>query len=69
MTPPASRQALMTVTEAADYLGLSEKALRRRIDRRAVPVVRLGPRTIRFSQLTLDVWMRESQRYAERRSA
>jgi excisionase family DNA binding protein len=60
---------LMTVAEAADYLNLSPKALRRRIDRRAVPIVRLGPRTIRLSQLTLDVWMRESERYAERRSA
>jgi excisionase family DNA binding protein len=60
---------LMTVAEAADYLGLSPKALRRRVERQAVPFKRLGPRTIRFSQFTLDVWMRESQRYAERRSA
>lgn len=65
MTP----RHLMTVAEAADYLNLSVKALRRRIDRRAVPFTRLGPRTIRLSQLTLDVWMRESERYAERRTA
>lgn len=60
---------LMTVAEAADYLNLSPKALRHRVARKAVPFKRLGPRTIRFSQLTLDVWMRESQRYAERRTA
>jgi len=60
---------LMTVAEAAEYLNLSQKALRHRVARRAVPCLRLGPRTIRFSQLTLDVWMRESQRYADRRVA
>jgi len=60
---------LMTVAEAADYLNLTQKALRRRVDRKAVPFTRLGPRTIRFSQFTLDVWMRESQRYVERRTA
>jgi excisionase family DNA binding protein len=65
MTP----RHLMTVAEAADYLGLSPKALRRRVERRAVPFTRLGPRTIRFHQFTLDVWMRESQRYADRRVA
>jgi excisionase family DNA binding protein len=60
---------LMTVAEAADYLNLTPKALRRRVERGAVPVTRLGPRTIRFHQFTLDVWMRESQRYAERRAS
>jgi excisionase family DNA binding protein len=65
MTP----RHLMTVAEAADYLNLTPKALRQRVARRAVPFKRLGVRTIRFDPFTLDVWMRESQRYAERRSA
>lgn len=54
---------LMTVAEAADYLNLTERALRHRVMRRTVPFLRLGARTIRFSQHTLDVWMIESQRY------
>lgn len=57
---------LMSVAAAAEYLGLTEKALRRRVDRRAVPVKRLGLRTIRFDPRVLEAWMRESERYFER---
>lgn len=53
---------LLTVAEAADYLGLSQKALRHRVARQAVPFTRLGLRTIRFNTLALDVWMSESVR-------
>jgi excisionase family DNA binding protein len=58
---------LLTVAEAAAYCGLTEKALRHRVDRRAIPFKRLGPRTLRFDPRALDAWMSEWTRYIDRR--
>lgn len=57
---------LLTASEAAAYLGLTEKALRHRVARAAIPVKRLGVRTLRFDPCALDRWMDESARYRQR---
>ena len=55
---------LLTAAEAAWYCGLTEKAIRHRVDRGAIPVKRLGVRTLRFDPRALDCWMHESARAA-----
>lgn len=57
---------LLTASEAAAYLGLTEKALRHRVGREGIPVKRLGVRTLRFDPCALDRWMDESARYRQR---
>jgi len=57
---------LLTAAEAASYCGLTEKAIRHRVSRAAIPVKRLGVRTLRFDPHALECWMRESARAAER---
>ncbi len=43
----------MTLREAAAYLSLTEKALRRRVERRQIPFTRIG-RSVRFDRRALD---------------
>lgn len=40
--------------EAADYLGFSERSLRRYIAEGRLPAYRLGPRQLRFKRADLD---------------
>ena len=57
---------LLTAAAAAVHCGLTERAFRRLIARAAIPVKRLGVRTLRFDPRALECWMRESARAAER---
>ena len=66
-TSTATPARLLTVAEVAVYCGLSEKAVRHRVTRGAIPVKRLGLRTIRFDARALEAWMSESARFAARR--
>lgn len=46
----------MTVTTAAAFLGTTEKALRRQVERRRVPFRRLGRKVI-FIESELSAWL------------
>ena len=49
----ASRRPLLTINEAADFLNVSTRTVRREIDRGALAVVRIG-RSIRIDPADLD---------------
>jgi excisionase family DNA binding protein len=53
-TPPASIRLprLFTVTEVAEYLGVSPRTVRRMVKARVLPIVRVG-RSIRISEAAL----------------
>ncbi len=57
--------ALLDVPGAADRLGCSERYLRRLIQERRIPFVKLGGSKIRFSVHELERWL-EAQRVAAR---
>ena len=57
--------ALLDVSGAADRLGCSERYLRRLIQERRIPFVKLGGSKIRFSVNELERWL-EAQRVAAR---
>jgi len=49
---------LLTVKQTADILGITEKSLRNRIDRNeGPPLIRLSPRTLRYSEKELMDWI------------
>ena len=50
---------LLTVTAAAEYLGLTEANLRSKIQRRQIPFVRIGERGVRFDRRQLDRWIED----------
>ena len=47
----------LTVSEVAVWLGLTEKAVRRLVDREAIPVRRVG-RSLRFVRAEVEAWTR-----------
>jgi len=49
-------QRYMAVQEAARYIGVTETALRRRVERGSIPFIRDG-RSIRFDASDLDRYM------------
>ena len=53
----AKSPKLLTYPEAADTLGISVSHLKREVAVRAIGVVRIGPRGIRFSVADLDAWV------------
>jgi excisionase family DNA binding protein len=53
--PPVQKR-LLTVKEAAAYLGRSESAIYHLIGRREIPVIRHG-RHVRLDRLALDRWL------------
>ena len=66
---PASRNGkspLLDIMQAAAYLGSSERYLRRLIQERRIPFVKLGGTKIRFLLSDLDRWV-ESQRVEAKR--
>lgn len=50
ITPPA----WLPQADAADYLGVTERTLRRYVASGQLPAYRLGPRLLRFKQSDLD---------------
>ena len=46
---------LLAIDEAAEFLGLTEKALRRRVERDVIPYRKVG-RLLRFDPLELYEW-------------
>jgi excisionase family DNA binding protein len=56
MTANGSRSPLLTVAETADRLRISEKTVRRLIDRGELPSLRVGVQ-IRIDQSELESWL------------
>ncbi|HEV2360506.1 MAG TPA: helix-turn-helix domain-containing protein [Acidimicrobiales bacterium] len=56
---------LVDIGEAADRLGCSERYLRRLIQERRIPFVKLGGSKVRFSVAELEAWV-ETQRVSAR---
>lgn len=59
-------RTLMDISHASRYLNCSERYLRRLVQERRVPFIRLGGRKIRFSLHDLDSWV-DAQRVPARR--
>lgn len=57
MTQP---EPLLTVQQVAVWLGLTEKALRMLVSRKAIPVRRVG-RQLRFDRAEVDAWTKSSR--------
>lgn len=58
--------SLLDIHTAADRLGCSERYLRRLIQERRIPFVKLGGSKIRFSLRELESWL-DAQRVCARR--
>lgn len=56
-----NREPLMTVKQAAEFLGMTPSAVYMAIARRELPVVRLSRRRIRFQPSSLAALIRERQ--------
>lgn len=54
--PKTTQKRLLTVKEAAAYLGRSESAVYHLVSRREIPVVRHG-RNLRLDVKSLDAWV------------
>lgn len=52
-----SRGVVLSVTEAADYLGVSRHTVYRRVEKGQIPHVRIGSRVC-IPQFSLDEWLR-----------
>jgi excisionase family DNA binding protein len=50
-------QKWLTITEAADYIGMSAGFLRKAVRLRTVPHTRVGSKTLRFNREALDKWL------------
>lgn len=48
---------LLTPDQAAEYLGTTRGALLKLAQRRRIPFVRQGPKTLRFDVRQLDEWI------------
>lgn len=57
------RRKLMTIKEAADYLGMSEVWVRMMVREQGMPHVRIGRgrnKPIKFTQQILDKWINDN---------
>jgi excisionase family DNA binding protein len=53
---PTPSDSLLNVDEAAAYLGLSEKSVRKRVGDRKIPYIKVGA-LLRFRREQLDAWL------------
>jgi excisionase family DNA binding protein len=58
----------LTAAEAAEYLGVTEKWVRKHSQEGVLPFVRVGKRLVRFLPDDLDEWMREHRNLPAGRS-
>ena len=59
---PAGKQILITITEASRTLGIGRRQAFEMVWRGELPVVRLGPRTVRVARAVLDQFVLERSR-------
>lgn len=64
LRPLASRRQLLDVDAVAALLGTSVRHIRRLVQERRIPVVRVG-RLIRFDPADIDAWLDEHRSSAE----
>ena len=62
--PAGSRRRLLDIDAVAEMLNTSVRHIRRLVQERRIPVVRVG-RLIRFDPLDLDGWLDEHRSSAE----
>lgn len=55
---------ILTITEAAEYLGLTEHAIRHKVAREEIPVTRID-RHLRFDRVKLDAWIDQNTSLGE----
>lgn len=48
---------LFDIPAAAAYLGMTAEALRKKVERRQIPFVRIGKRAVRLDRRELDRWI------------
>ena len=60
LAAPSIQPALLTVKEAAIYLGRSEQAVQHLIFQRELPVVRVG-RRVHLHKRDLDAWIEKNK--------
>lgn len=53
---PTPTDSLLNVDEAAAYLGLSEKSVRKRVQERTIPFIKIGV-LLRFKREQLNAWL------------
>ncbi len=63
--PAVIERRPLTPAEAADYLGVTERWVRRAVQERRVPFMKVG-RLLRFHPDDLDSWLNEQRVPAER---
>lgn len=54
------KKRLLNITEASEYLGISEKSLYKLNWQKRVPVVKIG-RSLRFDIQDLEAWIEENK--------
>jgi excisionase family DNA binding protein len=59
--PLALTDGLLTIREAAAYLGVCTRTVRNLVDRDGLPCVLISRRCIRFRRSTLDAWAAERE--------
>ena len=60
LTAPSLQPALLTVKQAAVYLGRSEQAVQHLIFQKDLPVVRIG-RRVHLDRRDLDAWIEKNK--------
>lgn len=65
-TESPTRRRLLDVAEAADYLGSTERHVRRLVTERRMPFAKIGGK-LRFSPDALDAWIAENSHEPEDR--
>lgn len=61
---PRVAKRLFTMAEAAEYTGLTEDAIRRKVSQRKIPFVKID-RFSRFDKQDLDRWIEENRQYED----
>lgn len=64
VAPVVDRRRLLDIAAVAEQLGTSVRHIRRLVQERRIPVVRVG-RLIRFDPVDIDVWLDAHRNAAE----
>ena len=59
-----ARGALLDIRQAADYLGVTERWLRRKVSEKRIPYLKLGPgrsSPLRFDTAALEGWLADHE--------
>lgn len=56
---PSTGDRLLTINEAAQFLKLAVGTIYHLISQERIPVIRISPRCVRFSEKALQTWLEE----------